>query len=302
MPYLGRAPGVGNTVTGNLKVSGTISAESINDKLALNGSDNSSPQANANDQILLEAGTLTDASHASVIPAMDASDNLLLEDVTPSFVGSQTILGDNVTSLPFANINTGTSTSGQLLTSGGAGVAPSFTTVTGGSYVFISDTNCTTQSEFTVESLRATYDNYLFVMAGVVNASATAYLRIYLGTDTTYASSGYYYGRAGVGFGTGSGGDTAGQNASYIEISSQGPTNSNRNYMFHFLRKSNNATRGLITGINVGNENATWDESYYSFGGYGDTGSLLNSIKFKMESSTSTITVGSCRVYGLVNS
>ena len=295
MPYLGREPGVGNNVTGNLKVSGTISAESINHKLALNGSDTASPQANINDHFIFEDGG-TDGS------GTNAGDNLLLEDITPSFVGTQTILGENVTSLPFANINTGTSTSGQLLTSGGAGVAPSFTTVTGGSYVFISDTNCTTQSEFTVESLSATYDNYLFVMAGVVNASATAYLRIYLGTDTTYASSGYYYGRAGVGFGTSSGGDTGGQNANYIEISSQGPTNSTRNYMFHFLRKSNNATRGLITGINVGNENATWDESYYSFGGYGDTGSLLNSIKFKMESSTSTITVGSCRVYGLVNS
>ena len=199
-----------------------------------------------------------------------------------------------------AAVAVGTAT--HVLTSNGAGYAPTFQAAGGGAYQFIDDTNCTTQSEFTVENLSATYDNYLFVMAGVVNASATSSLRIYLGTGSSYASSGYYYGRAGVGFGTSGGGDTGGQNANYIEISSQGPTGSTRNYFFHFLRKSNNATRGLITGINVGNENATWDESYYSFGGYADTGSLLNSIKFKMESNTSTISVGSCRVYGLANS
>ena len=41
MPYLGREPQgiLANTIEGNLKVTGTISADSINNKLALNGSD-----------------------------------------------------------------------------------------------------------------------------------------------------------------------------------------------------------------------------------------------------------------------
>ena len=172
----------------------------------------------------------------------------------------------------------------------------------GGAYQFISDTNCTDQSEFAVESLSDTYDTYLFHMTGVKNTSATASLRIYLGTGSTYASSGYYWARWGVGIGNGGSGATVSQNGSYIEISSQGPTNSTRSYFFHFMRKSNGAERGLITGSNVGNENATWDESFYTFGAYADTGTVLNSIKFKMESSTSTISVGSCRVYGLSNS
>ena len=77
MPYFGRAPtGVGlSGVDGNLKVTGTISAESINDKLALNGSDTSSPQTNANDQFLIEDGG-SDGS------GTNAGDNILLEDVT----------------------------------------------------------------------------------------------------------------------------------------------------------------------------------------------------------------------------
>ena len=77
MPYLGREPGVSNNVTGNLKVSGTISAESINDKIALNGSDASSPQANINDHFIFEDGG-TDGS------GTNAGDNLILEDITPS--------------------------------------------------------------------------------------------------------------------------------------------------------------------------------------------------------------------------
>ena len=172
----------------------------------------------------------------------------------------------------------------------------------GGAYNFISDTNCTDQSEFTVESLADTYDTYLFHMTGVKNTSAVATLRVYLGTGSTYASSGYYFARWGVGIGNGGSSAGVGQNASSIEISSYGPTNSTRSYLFHFMRKSNGAERGLITGSNVGNENATWDESFYTFGAYADTGTVLNSIKFKMESSTSTISVGSCRVYGLSNS
>ena len=67
MPYLGREPQgiLANTIEGNLKVTGTISADSINDKLALNGSDTSSPQSNANDQIVLEADTFTNLNASS---------------------------------------------------------------------------------------------------------------------------------------------------------------------------------------------------------------------------------------------
>ena len=72
MPYLGRAPAaigsIANRIEGDLKVAGTISAESINDKLALNTA------AVLDDHFLIEDGG-TDGS------ATNAGDNLLLEDV-----------------------------------------------------------------------------------------------------------------------------------------------------------------------------------------------------------------------------
>ena len=83
MPYLGRSPAISNTVTGDLAVSGSILADGqisggrINHKLALNGSDAASPQANENDQFLIEDGG-SDGS------GTNAGDNILLEDGTGS--------------------------------------------------------------------------------------------------------------------------------------------------------------------------------------------------------------------------
>lgn len=126
MPYLGRAPGVGNNVTGNLKVSGTISAESINDKLALNGSDASTPQAAANDHFIFEDGG-TDGS------GTNAGENVLLEDSTRG----------SAEGVELSSINAGTSTSGQLLQSQGIGNALTFATIASGGLksvqVFTSD-------------------------------------------------------------------------------------------------------------------------------------------------------------------
>ena len=72
MPYLGRAPAaigsIANVITGDLKVAGTISGESINDKLAMDTA------AVLDDHFLIEAGG-TDGS------ATNAGDNILLEDV-----------------------------------------------------------------------------------------------------------------------------------------------------------------------------------------------------------------------------
>ena len=76
MPYFGRAPAaigtIANELEGNLKVTGTISAESINDKFSLDATDGSA--SNLNDHFEIEAGG-TDGS------GTNAGDNLLIEDV-----------------------------------------------------------------------------------------------------------------------------------------------------------------------------------------------------------------------------
>ena len=178
MPYLGRAPvGVaGNVIDGDLKVTGTISGESINHKLALNGSDASSPQANENDQFLFEDGG-TDGS------GTNAGDNLLLEDVTPSQA-----------EVSLASISAA-GTSGQVLQSQGSLIAPAFATAAVTGYSFVETKTADSDSNLRFEALSGDFD-YMFILKSL-NLSADAHLLVTIGTDTTYASTGYQSGTIG---------------------------------------------------------------------------------------------------------
>ena len=71
MPYLGRTPAgaAGNKITGDLKVTGTLSADSISNNIVLDGTDGSS--SNANDNIIMD-GTDSDSTNVN--------DNLLYEE------------------------------------------------------------------------------------------------------------------------------------------------------------------------------------------------------------------------------
>lgn len=112
MPYFGRAPtgtGAANKIEGDLKVTGTISAESINSKFGLDATDGS--KSNINDHVTIEDGG-TDGS------GTNAGDDLLLEETTSGEAEGFPGLAS--------------STSGQLFTSAGAGSTPTFTTVSGG--------------------------------------------------------------------------------------------------------------------------------------------------------------------------
>ena len=148
MPYLGRNPAISNTVTGDLAVSGSILADGqisggrINHKLALNGSDASSPQANENDQFLIEDGG-SDGS------GTNAGDNILLEDVTPSQV-----------EVSLASISAG-GTSGQFLQSQGSLTAPTFATVSSGLNFISKTTISSSVSESIVNFDSTAYSNYV---------------------------------------------------------------------------------------------------------------------------------------------
>ena len=297
MPYLGRAPTVANNVTGDLAVSGSILADGqisggrINHKLALDGSDASSPQANENDQFIFEDGG-TDGS------GTNAGDNLLLEDVTPSFVGTQTILGENVTSLPFANINSGTSTSGQLLTSGGVGVAPSFTTVTGGSLVYI--TSVTISSGVAEFTSLTTYDTYFFRYEGMIgSASASDIVTLSDDNASSYESSGYAW--SGVSYpSNGSLSNPYHRSDSRIHISYSYAGSAYRAGHLYLHRKGKSATGSIVVFQNWGLEDASGYETGRSGGGMLDTGTIVNAIKFGR--SSGNYTSGKVYAYGISQS
>ena len=179
MPYLGRNPAISNTVTGDLAVSGSIladgqiSAGRINHKLALNGSDASSPQANENDQFLIEDGG-SDGS------GTNAGDNILLEDVTPSQV-----------EVSLASISAA-GTSGQFLQSQGSLTAPTFATVSQ-AFQFISKTEITSDvSEVIIDVPETTYNEFVIVLRDI-HTKTDGLTRIRWSNDggTTFTNQNY---------------------------------------------------------------------------------------------------------------
>ena len=86
MPYLGRAPSgvAGNVITGDLKVTGAISADVIHDNIILNGTDGSS--SNVNDNVVLNG---TDAS------STNADDRLIYEEETANLSVNTETITDN---------------------------------------------------------------------------------------------------------------------------------------------------------------------------------------------------------------
>ena len=183
MPYLGRNPAISNTVTGDLAVSGSIladgqiSAGRINHKLALNGSDAASPQANENDQFLIEDGG-SDGS------GTNAGDNLLLENAT----GGQAISGDVIgAGIPVSSI-AGAGTSGQFLQSQGTNLPPTFGDVSSGLTKISSQDATGADVEFTSSHFaNSTYSGYQFHFHNIATSSDGD--RLYVNTSTNGGSS-----------------------------------------------------------------------------------------------------------------
>ena len=187
MPYLGRNPAISNTVTGDLAVSGSIladgqiSAGRINHKLALNGSDAASPQANENDQFLIEDGG-SDGS------GTNAGDNLLLENAT----GGQAISGDVIgAGIPVSSI-AGAGTSGQFLQSQGTNLPPTFGDVSSGLTKISSQDATGAAVEFTSSHFaNSTYSGYQFHLHNIATSSDSDRLYVNTSTDggSTYEST-----------------------------------------------------------------------------------------------------------------
>ena len=99
MPYLGRTPAgaAGNKITGDLKVTGVLSADSISNNIVLDGTDGSS--SNATDNVVMD-GTDSDSTNVD--------DNLLYEENTGDMLQSL-ILTDGYAG---ADFDLGTNTSG----------------------------------------------------------------------------------------------------------------------------------------------------------------------------------------------
>ena len=282
MPYFGREPQgiLANTIEGNLKVTGTISADSINDKLALNGSDTSSPQSNANDQIVLEAGTLDDSTHTSVVPAMAATDNLLLEDVTPSQA-----------EVSLASIAAG-GTSGQVLQSQGSLVTPAFVTSAATGYEFISSVTASASSEAALTGMESGYD-YLCEAYDIIPAADDRSLYMQFGTGSTpsYQSTNYIfgaYGRFNNDLANSFNHENAHGNHQQVKVIAQNAgtsTNETVGFSIKIMNPSDSGSPTFFDGQGFG-KTATTQAGVNDISGFYNADSAVTAAKFYFSSST----------------
>ena len=93
-----------------------------------------------------------------------------------------------------------TGSSGQVLTSAGAGAPPTFSTLpAGGSWVLL-DTQTASGNPSTLESgavFSATYDTYVMIIRRI-NLQTNGGLSLYIGTSSSFVTSGYKFGGSGV--------------------------------------------------------------------------------------------------------
>ena len=127
MPYLGRTPAgaAGNKITGDLKVTGVLSADSISNNIVLDSTDGS---ANENDNVVMD-GTDSDSTNAE--------DNLLCEENTGDMLVEK-------------RIPTSFGTDGQVFTSTGS-TQSAFEDAAGGAWAVLSSgtASSVSQLEFT---------------------------------------------------------------------------------------------------------------------------------------------------------
>ena len=155
MPYLGRTPAgaAGNVITGDLKVTGVLSADSISNNIVLDSTDGS---ANENDNVVMN-GTDSDSTNAD--------DNLLCEENTGDMLVEK-------------RIPTAFGTDGQVFTSTGS--TQSAFEDAPADYVKVGSTVLTTTAS-SIDFLlldTTTYKHFVFYIYAVLSTTAILHARL----------------------------------------------------------------------------------------------------------------------------
>lgn len=196
-------------------------------------------------------------------------------------------------------------TSGQVLTSNGAGALPTFQSlVAAGSLVFIGSVTANNSATVNFDNLlTATYDNYVIIAENVVPATNAAQLTAQIGTGATPTYQATNYLGAGLHWTTSSAGAVAASTTAHL-ISSSSNTPSN---------VAANAGQYVInmTGINSSLNKPLMSTAHYTYSasnlavgmiysGVWQTTTVLTSIRFQMTSGN--ISTGTFKLYGYKNS
>ena len=193
--------------------------------------------------------------------------------------------------------STSAGSSGQVLTSNGAGVAPTYQAVPKGAVIFLGTRAASNSATIEFKSLlSATYNNYLLTIDFCQNQTTGQNLQMLLSTDngSTYIASGYVSGTNQMAYNSGV--ITNATDSNSIRLTNAIATGNQDVCGQLFLM---NMTRGsgfqTVQGTTSGNTGAILGNTYV-YGYYG-TPAVINA--FKVQFTSGNITTGTFNLYGI---
>lgn len=262
---------------------------------------------NASDTTLTRSSAGNVAIEGNVIYRAGGTDVVVADGGTGlSSTTAYAVLCGGTTSTGALQSIASVGTSGQVLTSNGAGALPTFQTNSSGSLVKISSSTASSSASISFTGLSSTYRSYIFVFESIIPATDGVILCCRTSTDngSTYASSSgdYRYGNNTVAFnGTAVGNYST--SATYLALNGNGSGTG----------ISNTSTNGFAGRVQLFDhasttvyKNLIWDVSYpLAAGGLFSRGNGVristadvDAIQFYM--SSGNIASGTITMYGIV--
>lgn len=199
-------------------------------------------------------------------------------------------------------------TSGQVLTSNGAGALPSFQAASGssGSYVFISSATASSSATIDFTGLSSTYSEYVIEMENVVPSTdaTTLYLLYGTGGTPTYETTSYHCDALTI-YSAGTYSDDGVTNGSQIQLSITGATFTLGNGTGEawsgsiklIMPSGGLRTHGTYTASNYTNSPVY---GYVAGSFWRDNATAVTALRFKM--SSGNLSSGTFRLYGIKSS
>lgn len=196
-------------------------------------------------------------------------------------------------------VTTSAGTSTQVLTSNGAGMAPTYQASSGstGAIVFISSQTASNSASLTFTSgITSTYNAYMLIITEIVPATGGSFLNLRISSNggSSYVATNY---RSGVNYNNyATSAATNTNNTTYIHLS--GPVDasnagtSGTHYLFNLTAGTLPITHGNATSINSGNANLN------IMGGNYTSTITINALQVRF--SSGNIASGMASLYGIL--
>lgn len=193
-------------------------------------------------------------------------------------------------------------TSGQVLTSGGSGAAPTWATPSSGGLVLISSTDATAAATLSsLSGFSSTYDNYMIILQGISPASGNPKLQMRLAVGGTADSASSYTQASGTNS-VGGGSQSAATSIQIVATDMSNTASQSVNLILHIQDVNTTArTKSIQSWASY---YGSVDSAYQAIAAVGryTPASIVSGIQFFFNGSQNFRAQGSLKIYGYKNS